>query len=109
MVGDSSGTMDQKSSQVGITSFTDAQQSLFTSGGMLSWYQPNPGSQLTTVLEVAGITDHGNERGSSDQPNAWHFRQALAIGIVAVPGIDLILNLVDLFVEPFEVFKQLIN
>src|SRR5215472_6947345 len=48
--------------QVAITTFTDAEQAITAATGSLLGYQPEPGSELATILEALPITDRGDQR-----------------------------------------------
>lgn len=52
-------TVDQQRSQVHVPSLADAQQHVLAPAGVLMRHQPDPGSELARVLEVAGVSRTG--------------------------------------------------
>jgi hypothetical protein len=61
-----SSTMDQQCAQVDIAAFGDPAESGSTTGGVLSGGEPEPGGELSTVLEVAAIADGGDDGAGGD-------------------------------------------
>ncbi|MFO7758392.1 MAG: hypothetical protein R6V26_07925 [Roseovarius sp.] len=71
-----------------VSAFAEACQDRSISTGMLAWEQPEPGRPVVPVVEVAAITDRGNDRGSSlrsdptDTTNPLACSAALIFGVV---------------------------
>ena len=88
--------MDQHGPQVGITSLAHAEQVLLAAAGMLARNEPQPCGQLAPVVEVLRVADRGDEGRCRERANPGHLLQALAGFAVAMPGLDLGFDLVDL-------------
>src|SRR5262249_44438817 len=65
----------QQGAQVAITTFTDAEQAITAATGSLLGYQPEPGSELATILEALPITDRGDQRRRAQRANALNLAE----------------------------------
>src|SRR5215831_6709472 len=67
--------MDQQGAQVTITTFTDAEQAITAATRSLLGYQPEPGSELATILKALPITDRGDQRRRAQRANALNLAE----------------------------------
>src|SRR6056297_2973614 len=89
---DRAGAMDQQSSQMLIATFADPHQDCSISAGMLARDQSQPGSHVSTVVEVAAIPDRGNDGSGGLRPYATYLPHPAT-------GLTLPVDLVDASVE----------
>ena len=95
--------MNQQSSEIGITPFTDSQQILFAATGVLFGHQSQPGCNLAATIEVLCVAQRGYQCACRDRADAWNFRQFAAGITLAMPLHDLLFQLVNLAVKFLEV------
>jgi len=65
-----------------------------------------PSRKLPPVVEVLRVANARDQSGSGQGTNARHFFQTQACRAVAVPRLDLHLDLVHLFLQHLEVIEQ---
>lgn len=66
---------------------------------MLTRYQTQPCCQLPGVVKILGISDADDQRGGSCRADPWNNLRLAADLVLAVPGFDQRLDLVDLPVQ----------
>lgn len=66
----------------------------------------SPSGQLPAILEVFCIANGSNQRTGGKLPDAWQLCQFLTDGTLLMPTNDRFLQLVDLFIEGFDVLVE---
>ncbi len=82
-----SSSVDQQGAQIAVAAFTYTQQGLLAAAGILPWHQPQPGCQLSAILEILRITDRSYQGACRDRANAGDLRQFSAGGALRDPLI----------------------
>ena len=82
--------MDQKCSQMLTASLADTKEYAPIAAGMLSRHKAHPCSQVPAILEVASITNSGNDCGCSLWADATDLGNTLANVALAEDGFDLL-------------------
>lgn len=80
-------------------SLANAKQCPAVAAGMLSRHKPHPCRQVPAILEIASITNSGNDCRCSFWADATYPRDTLANVALAEDGFDLLIEVSDLFVE----------
>jgi hypothetical protein len=91
--------MYQKCSQMLTASLADAKENPPIAAGMLSRHKSHPCSQVPAILEVCPITNSSNHCRRSLWADTPYFGNTLANGALAEDGLDLLVEVSDLFVE----------
>ena len=91
--------MDKQGSKVGIALLGDAPEPDLAAGGVLPQGQPQPGDELTAVLELLGIPDAGEQRRGGDGIDAGNRHQPLRRFAVADQMVQLAVVGENLFIE----------
>lgn len=91
--------MDQKCSQMLTASLADAKENPPIAAGMLSRHKSHPCSQMSAILEVCPITNSSHHCRRSLWADTPYFGNTLANGALAEDGLDLLVEVSDLFVE----------
>ena len=73
-----SSTVDKKCSQVGVTSFADAQKRRLAATRMLSGHETQLRSELTSVVEILRIAHTGDQCRCRQRSDTWNLLQATA-------------------------------
>jgi hypothetical protein len=98
--------VNQQGSEIGVATFTDIQQVLFATAGMLLGHQAQPCGDLTAAVKVLRIPQRSHQRAGGDGANARDLCQ-FATGItLAMPFHDLRLQVIDLTVELLQMIQQ---
>lgn len=69
------GAVNQQGAQGDIASLADCAELGLATTGIFSWCQPQPGRELSAVLEGAGIADTGNEGGCGNRTDTFNRHQ----------------------------------
>src|SRR5215831_11543857 len=87
--------MNQHATQINVAAFTDAEQPLFTSRGVLPWHDPNPGGEIAPPAKRCPVAN-GSHRGGADQRSkTGNLAQALAALILVTNAFDLVRDGLD--------------
>src|SRR5688572_29323205 len=98
--------VNQQSSQVRIATLTDAQQNGLATRGALARHQSEPCRELPAVVKDFCIADARHQRARRQCSDPGDRLQALTGRVVAVPGGDLPLKILDLVIQRSEMLEQ---
>ncbi len=91
--------MDQKSSQIRIATFADAEQSRFPATPMLSGYEARPGGELPAVFKNLSVAHGRNKSCCHQRTDSFHRCDSLAGLAGLIDGPDLLVDGLDLFFQ----------
>lgn len=91
--------MHQQGSQIGIAAPAQSELSNFAARSGLSWYQPEPCSELTSRAESAGIAYGGDGSCRSEQANTGDFGNSLALLIFSKCSLESALQCGDVCIS----------
>ncbi len=91
--------MNQKCSQMLTASLADSKQDAAIAAGMLSRHKAHPCCQVPAILEVGSFTNRGNDCRCSLRADATDLRYTLADVALAEDGVDLLVEVSDLFID----------
>jgi hypothetical protein len=76
---------------------------------MLPRHKPQPSRDLAAVLKAVGIRNRCDQRAGRQRADARYLLQLAAELATAVPGDDLLLEVLHLPIEFFEMLSQSLN
>ena len=100
-------TMDEERSYILVPPLADPKQYRFIPRGMLTGHQTNTGGKLPAIAELLAITIGGHHRRGALRPNACYGAEPLADLIGRMLTLNLLVVLLDAFIQRAEGFQQL--
>ena len=101
---DSLGPLYEQGTQVIAATLGDAAQAGLAATGILFGCQPQPGTELGTILELFEVTDCSHDSGGGDGAHSLELSGSLNLFVVLLVGSNALVAPLDMYLQLSPVF-----